>query len=699
MQNSFKLVLWFCSGLLLLMNISTTQAQETDKLHIFALAQHKSGTVWIRWAPNDPLVWELGNQYGYVIERFDLLPNGQIDQKDQKGTLLNPSAIRPYPQTKMEEMGENQDGIAVLYEALYGESFEPITGQSSPAALLQNHDILQSRYSLSLLVCDLNIDVAKAAGLFWEDKITQANQRYIYRISLAQNPQGLQIEPGVVLLDPKEENKLPIPEGLKVKFADHKATLQWPVFLHQGVYSAYIIERSIDGEKFQPLSEFPIVPSNEDPNSSQAYYVDSLENNGQTYSYRLRGISAFGEEGPNSEVVSGQGQDDLSGLLVVESATVINQNQVVLEWKFPEEYLSNLAGFIVKRAPKSNGIYEKAHTGILDKNQLTFQDQPPYQNNYYQVEGVDENGKVLVQSFPYLAQLEDNTPPQAPQGLEGFVDSLGVVRLNWESNTEKDLQGYRVFRMNSLIEEPVEVTKDILTNPSFIDTIEIKTLTKEIFYQLVAVDQNFNDSDYSTALKLERPDIIPPISPVFLRNKAKQGEVQLSWINSSSSDIDHYELQRLETDKEGTVYYFKLKEWYSSDTLSQYIDTITNPGLSYRYELTVFDQSGNESSALSDPVRFANGFKKPPQQFQAKINQEQESIQLSWEYPNQKLSKVLIYKAIGDEGFRLYKTLAGNMNILTDKEIESNETYKYKIKVYLADNSPSKFSQVIQVNY
>ena len=699
MQHKLNFIRSVCFIFLLLTKLPLIQAQEKEALHIFSLAKYQSGAIQIRWAPNDPLVWDLGNQYGYIVERFDLLPNGQIDKDNQEGILLNPSPARPYSEAKMEGLAEDKDGIAVLYEAIYGESFEPITAQSSPGALLQNHEILQSRYSLSLLVCDLDIEVAKAAGLYWEDKIVQNDHRYIYRISLAQNPSGLEIQPGVVLVDPQEKIKLPVPEGVKVKFADHKATLQWPVFLHQGVYSAYIIERSTDGKNFQSLSDFPIVVSSEEPNPSQAFYVDSLDNNEQMYYYRLRGISAFGEEGPNSEIVSGQGQDDLSGLLVIQSATVINQNQVVLQWQFPDQYLSNLAGFIVKRAPKTNGVYEQVHAGLLDKNQMSFQDQPPYQNNYYQVEGIDENGKTLVQSFPYLAQLEDNTPPIVPQGLQGFVDSLGVVRLTWESNTEKDLKGYRIFSMNSATEEPVEITQNILTVPAFTDTIQLKTLTREIFYQVVAVDQNFNNSDYSVALKLERPDIIPPTQPVFLKNEFQNGEVKLSWVNSTSTDIDYYELFRLELDNKGTTYFISLKKWSPTDTLTEYRDTISNPNLTYQYQLEVYDKSRNKSRALSDPVVLANGFKKAPEQLQAKIDPEQNAIQLSWEYPNQQIRKVIIYRSLGTDNFRLYQSIQGDIKTFTDKDIKNNETYTYRIKVYLADNSPSKFSKAVKVQY
>ncbi len=73
-----------------------------------------------------------------------------------------------------------------------------------------------------------------------------------------------------------------------------------------------------------------------------------------------------------------------------------------------------------------------------------------------------------------------------------------------------DIRGFNVFYSNKPDHEFSLLTKTPLTDTVFRDTISLKTLTKKIYYKVVAVDYNSNYSKFSQILELKRPDVVPP---------------------------------------------------------------------------------------------------------------------------------------------------------------------------------------------
>ena len=64
-----------------------------------------------------------------------------------------------------------------------------------------------------------------------------------------------------------------------------------------------------------------------------------------------------------------------------------------------------------------------------------------------------------------------------------------------------DLYGYRVFRANSKHEEFSQITVESVFYSHYTDTISLQTLTKKVYYKILAVDQRQNWSEFSSILK------------------------------------------------------------------------------------------------------------------------------------------------------------------------------------------------------
>ena len=88
-----------------------------------------------------------------------------------------------------------------------------------------------------------------------------------------------------------------------------------------------------------------------------------------------------------------------------------------------------------------------------------------------------------------------NTPPAAPVGLKGRIEKTGLVYLSWDANKEDDVKGYKVYFANAADHVFTQITTEPDSLNNFVDSITLKTLTKDIWYKIAAVDYNNNHSD------------------------------------------------------------------------------------------------------------------------------------------------------------------------------------------------------------
>jgi len=117
------------------------------------------------------------------------------------------------------------------------------------------------------------------------------------------------------------------------------------------------------------------------------------------------------------------------------------------------------------------------------------------QTYYYQVRATFGLPGHLAMSDPspvVKVTPRDIFPPAPPQGLS-TIYSAGAVELVWTANTEADLAGYNVYRVEDQASE--RVNKELVRTPIFRDASAApgKTLT----YYVTAVDFSGNESKSS----------------------------------------------------------------------------------------------------------------------------------------------------------------------------------------------------------
>lgn len=651
----------------------------------------KNKQVFLRFVAQNSAVWDEIKTKGFKIERAELAKLSDTIELNRIGfSLLNLSPLKPLDKenSNWKDIIETTDYGPFIYKGLY--SIPNAKDEKSKKSA-------NSIWGMLMKEADLNVESAKLLGLYFKDADINLNKFYVYKISVVEKVGAVKYQV-VLIVDPKKETYLPS-VNLKVsEIKGKRISLTFNALANLPYYSGFVLERSKDSlSGYESVTKKPIIyiRGEHEKNKVNITHQDTLPDSKANYYYRLRGISYFGEYGSYGKIVRVKGKDPIGSFPFMDSIKPIKkETQLKVYFHFPKETnLSVVKGIMITRSDKSGELGTVLTPKFLSTSANSFIDEAPHQTNYYKVLAVT-NDDDTVPSFEGFGMLPDRVPPQIPMEINGYIDSTGLVHLSWTKNQEKDMQGYRIFRKNDLNEELIERTRRIVTTTTYIDTIDIKTLTKYVYYSLTAVDQVYNNSKYSPVLKLKRPDIIAPVAPVFVKTYHTNKNISLKWYSSTSEDVERYELYRINFHSKQTE---KLEDWKVSDTTSFYYDSTAVLGETYNYKLVVFDDSKNRSEAMSPYITFETGLRKAITEFSQSVDLEKRTIELKWSYPEKNIYNYIIYKAKEGEGFRIYKTLKPAESRLIDANVYPGNVYLYRIKATYVSGVESELSKEVKV--
>lgn len=651
------------------------------------LSRVQENQILLRWAVDAPVAWKKTNRSGFILEKYVFSKDGQRLAEPQK---LWTKSITADPLETWQDIVAENDYAAIIAQAIYGESFQVDGSQGALADIVNLSKEVEQRFSFALLAADMNFEAATKAGWGFVDTDVKQNERYVYKVKSALPQEKLAIKSTSVLAGLDDHEPLPAPIDLQGIFGDKNAIITWEYQLFKSIYTSYNLERSKDGKTFTPLSKEPLVNLNDKPDApaKRMYYIDSLAHNDKTYYYRVNGISPFGEKGRYSDTISGQGKPILPYTPRIRDFRFTkNQNEAVIIWEFPKEGEAITEKFQLNQAEKDSGPYEVVVDNIpVTQREITYSDLEP--SNYVTITAVGKTPKQQKTSFSTLIQPIDSIPPAIPVELEGKIDSLGIARFNWKANSEKDILGYRVFRGFTEKEEPSQLTVSPVEASKFIDTVEVKNLNAKVYYQVVAVDKRFNHSNKSKVLVLEKPDVIPPTAPVFSNYKVENGEVKLTWINSSEENATHILTRKnLTNEAEWEVIY------KATDTVQTFTDKEVAVDKKYRYAIKAIDKSGLES-VLSTPLTIEVIDLKPKdliKEINFNVYREDNYIELFWRAEDSTIAEYTIYKQENDKDPTTWRIVPVRVKRITDEAVNPNGVYTYHIRGTLTSG---KFTQV-----
>lgn len=655
----------------------------------------KEDKVFLRWGTTDKITWKLGNDNGYILERYTI----ERDDKpvlDGEVQILSGGPIKPKPLLEWKALVESNDMAAVTAQAIYGDSFN--TNSKDDNLLMQvvnESEELDQRYAFSMFAIDQDFEVAQYAGLGFVDTSIKANEKYLYNIKLANAPENVKNGNNGVLVNPKDSYRLPKPFDFAGYCYNNAFVLIWEYDSLLEYYTSYDLERSEDGSTFKKINGAPITKLAVTKVSGTSF-TDSIPEYGKKYWYRIKGRTLFNETGPPSDTTSVIAFKELLAVPQFTTNAIISEKEVVLQWDFPKDEAWKLTGFDVLWAPKAIGPYKEVATE-LDKQARNFQYNGLETINYFKVRAHGIAGDYL-DSSPAMIQPVDSIPPEKPIGLRGTVDTLGVVQLLWQPNTEMDLKGYTVLRSDRKTQEFTRLTKKEIRENSFKDTINTKTFASKVYYRIIASDLRYNESQPSDTLILERPSRVPPTSPVFTEYELLGDTISLKWTRSSSDKLAKQIVYRKNLTLKDGLWQSILET--EDVSLTEFRDVETEPNTRYGYIITSMTTSGLESNpspvmTVTTPRTLLKPIIKA---FYADVSRENKSISLSWRYSQPNVLEIQLFKKENKRNYTLYKTFDPSTGQFLDTKLIPNSKYGYGLKAIFTDGSASEWSE-IEVTY
>ncbi|MCE7736335.1 MAG: hypothetical protein GPJ54_15750, partial [Candidatus Heimdallarchaeota archaeon] len=394
-------------------------------------------------------------------------------------------------------------------------------------------------------------------------------------------------------------------------------------------------------------------------NTSLTSYSDTGLNDGITYNYQVSAVDNSENESIYSAIASATTPDitppaQVTGL----TATTVSGSQINLSWNANSEL--DLQLYMIYR----DSVWI-ANTSLTIYSDVGLDSETMY--SYY-IAAVDNSENKGLNSVTVSDTTPDVTPPNQVLGLSANTISASQINLNWNANSEPDLQLYMIYR------DGVWIANTSLT--SYSDTGLNDGITYN--YQVSAVDISENEGIYSTIASVTTPDITPPAQVAGLAATAVSGsQINLSWISNSDTDIQLYMIYR-----DGT--------WITNETDTSYIDIGLADGTTYDYGISAVDSSENVGISSYISVRTLDSV--PPSQVTGLQSQiiSGTQIYISWDASSE--SDLLLYMIYRDGLWIANET--GNNHL--DFALNDGTTYIYQVSaVDTSENEGIKSSTII----
>lgn len=691
---------------------TTYQIPETI-FYVRSTARSYGDSIVLRWAPENAGVWISANYYGWNIIR-------DKDEDDIKETdtifkmQLNDNPIRPLT---LEQMMQRYDStnlfVGAAAQALYGESYyNPQEGDGLVNYVFRREQEQTQRQMMAYMAAESSRDAADALGLRFVDRNVKNGHSYTYRIECLIPEEDAIVPINIVEVDCTPYERQYDERISKVKIYQASPYTAF-IYCEKNKLSGYYFERSTDnGKHWTALNTSPVYGYKPTKDEYDVYgedlarlmegnvgILDSLSLN-ISYKYRVRAFDAFADFAPEVESETFQMEDFIAPTVPVLEEIVPEDNKTcTLNWTMDKQD-DDLKGFVIAFSDDPSGPWEKV-TDLLPINTREWVDNNAHDRGrgFYRVFALDNNNNYSF-SLSQINNIEDDVAPSAPTGVTAIVDTAGVLYMQWNENPEKDVLGYRVYFANQLDHDFIQRTgRRIENDTTFVDTLNRRTLTRRIYFYVVAEDNSHNFSAPSDTLAVPVPDIVPPGVAVLKDHTQTDESVTFTWLQSTSEDVAFYYVYR----KKDNEQQWKCIKIIKPEELEPkahivFMDYPEPSAQNYNYCIEVIDESRLSSGKTGHTtVRFrGSAFVEVPMTLKASLTKTKAvKLDFTYDYPSKNKYYGVVFKSVNDEPAYAFTSFQRGENSCMDYKVEQGQKVTYYIQMFLGKGKRSKPSKSV----
>jgi parallel beta-helix repeat protein len=242
--------------------------------------------------------------------------------------------------------------------------------------------------------------------------------------------------------------------------------------------------------------------------------------------------------------------------------------------------------FINDTGVGASGPFHKLFTLPVSTTQIIIPGLIEETTYYFTIVAFDEVPNDSVYSEVISGTTLDVTAPRAPTGLTATAISDREIDLNWDANTEQDIDGYLIY-MNASGQGAwgefhlIQMVSGMDTEYTVTGLIEQVTY----YFKIKAFDEVPNNSLFSNIAYETVPDISPPSIPTGLNvSNPTNNSLKVSWEANPESDVIGYLLFRA---KSISSTFISLQA--EPIVNSNYIDNGLDENTTYYYKVRAID--------------------------------------------------------------------------------------------------------------
>lgn len=649
-----------------------------------------------KWIPKSTELFRIGFDKGYNISRAEVLKTSNGGEELGAYKKLNNEPIHYWDLQKINKVMKTDSSYEMAQFFVSGaDEFINKPDAENFGGALEKQQSDDWIHLLAILGMVQENEAADAMGMFFLDKDLLTAEKYVYKIEII----GLPEHDTYAIVFPASAAKDSKISNVAAELVRGATYLQWYDDNNRDFHAYNIYRSTKEKSGYEILNDLPYsdIASASDIKENRAVYIDSFPDYNKTYYYKVAGVNAFEIEGELSDPIEVKTFYQLRSKPRIISTTE-NGQDISLTWEMDEREEEYVKGYNIFRNNTAFGEYEKINKKVLPGNTTNYEDQSEKTNsNYYVITAYGGNGDS-TNSLVKAHLLLDSIPPAIPSGVTGVCDTNGVVTLTWDSNSEQDFLGYRVFKAYDTERDAERVRNEFIKDTFVVDTINIKRPFTKIYYRLSSFDDHYNPSFPTPYLEVVIPDLNPPSNGYFKDFSVGMSGISLTWQNSTAYDLKGMKLLR----KGDLDVRHREVAFFEGDDLSKtsFTDTTTKSFETYDYRLVAVDLSGLESLPTKPYVVEQLDKRKVTSidNLEGLVSKENKLIKLKWEFKGNAIG-YRIYRSENGSPMRTHKFVKGNVREYYDKWLKPDTEYVYYIVAELRGGYKSGGSKKLELKY